>query len=108
MVYMTASLAQTTAEVGGLLSEDAQLIAENAGLLNRHAMQRALDAEFIRSRTQGQVLSLALFDVDGLKRVNDTHGHLAGDALLRSLAGCVTRCKRSYDILGRWGGDEFS
>ncbi|HYL01214.1 MAG TPA: sensor domain-containing diguanylate cyclase [Steroidobacteraceae bacterium] len=77
------------------------------GLLNRHATEKALDAEFIRSSTQGQVLSVVLFDVDGLKRVNDNHGHLAGDALLRSLASCVARCKRSHDILGRWGGDEF-
>jgi diguanylate cyclase (GGDEF)-like protein/PAS domain S-box-containing protein len=77
------------------------------GLLNRHATEKALEEEFIRSSTQGQVLSVALFDVDGLKRVNDTHGHLAGDALLRSLAGCVARCKRSRDTLGRWGGDEF-
>ena len=77
------------------------------GLLNRHAMERALTAEFRRSSALGQAMSLTLFDVDGLKRVNDTHGHLAGDALLRSLAGCVARCARSGDILGRWGGDEF-
>jgi diguanylate cyclase (GGDEF)-like protein/PAS domain S-box-containing protein len=77
------------------------------GLLNRRTLEAALDAEFSRSCRQGQVLSLVLFDVDGLKRVNDTRGHLAGDALLRSLATCAARCKRSYDILGRWGGDEF-
>ena len=77
------------------------------GVFNRHAMEAALDAEFSRAGRQGQVLSVALFDVDGLKRINDTYGHLAGDALLRSLASCAARCKRSYDIFGRWGGDEF-
>jgi diguanylate cyclase (GGDEF)-like protein/PAS domain S-box-containing protein len=77
------------------------------GLFNRHAMETALDVEVSRSSTRGQVLSIVLFDVDGLKRVNDTHGHPAGDALLRSLADCVARCTRSGDILGRWGGDEF-
>lgn len=77
------------------------------GLLNRHAVEQALDVQFARCSTHGQVLSVVLFDVDGLKRVNDTHGHLAGDAVLRSLANCVARCKRRDDILGRWGGDEF-
>ncbi len=77
------------------------------GLLNRHAMEAALETEVSRRDTQGRVLSMVLFDVDGFKRVNDTHGHPAGDALLRSLAGCVARCTRSDDILGRWGGDEF-
>jgi diguanylate cyclase (GGDEF)-like protein/PAS domain S-box-containing protein len=77
------------------------------GLLNRDATERALDAEFSRGRRQGEILSVAFFDVDGLKRINDTGGHLVGDALLRSLSYCVTRCKRPYDMLGRWGGDEF-
>ena len=76
-------------------------------LLNRDATERALDAEFSRSRRQSEVLSVAIFDVDDLKRVNDTGGHLVGDAVLRSLGHCVMQCKRTYDTLGRWGGDEF-
>lgn len=67
----------------------------------------ALEAEFSRSRRRGETLSIALFDVDDLKHVNDTDGHIAGDALLRALGRSVTRCKRHYDLLGRWGGDEF-
>ena len=46
-------------------------------------------------------------DVDGLKQVNDTRGHLAGDTLLVAVAGSLRGCLRSYDLIMRFGGDEF-
>jgi diguanylate cyclase (GGDEF)-like protein len=57
-------------------------------------------------RTHGNLV-VAFVDVDGLKRVNDTEGHLAGDSLLVAVAGSLTRCLRSYDLIMRFGGDEF-
>lgn len=76
-------------------------------LLNRRAIETALHAELSRSQRQAQPLSVALFDIDGFKRINDTRGHLAGDQLLRSLSACIERSRRLYDFIGRWGGDEF-
>jgi diguanylate cyclase (GGDEF)-like protein len=49
----------------------------------------------------------AIFDLDFFKRVNDTYGHLAGDEILRLVARAVKNTVRSYDILGRYGGEEF-
>jgi predicted signal transduction protein with EAL and GGDEF domain len=55
----------------------------------------------------GEGLVVAFVDVDGLKRVNDTEGHLAGDALLIAVADSLRACLRSYDLVMRFGGDEF-
>ena len=72
----------------------------SAGLLNvARETERA-------SRTHA-VLTLAFIDVDGLKEVNDTHGHLAGDRLLRLVGETVTANVRPYDVVVRYGGDEF-
>ncbi len=66
-----------------------------------------LAKEIDRARRASQSLVLAFIDVDGLKRVNDTRGHLAGDALLRSVADALRTRLRSYDLIIRVGGDEF-
>lgn len=76
-------------------------------LLNRRAITIALHDELSRSRRCAGAMSIALFDVDAFKQINDTLGHLAGDALLQSLGNCIECNKRCYDVLGRWGGDEF-
>jgi diguanylate cyclase (GGDEF)-like protein len=66
-----------------------------------------LAKEIDRTRRASQPLALAFIDVDALKRVNDTQGHLAGDALLRSMADALRTRLRSYDLIIRVGGDEF-
>jgi diguanylate cyclase (GGDEF)-like protein len=60
-----------------------------------------------RARRAGEGLVVAFVDVDGLKRVNDTAGHLAGDALLIAVADSLRAYLRSYDLILRFGGDEF-
>ena len=66
-----------------------------------------LQREIDRARRTGSPLSVAFVDVDGLKTVNDTAGHAAGDRLLVEVAGTLLAVLRSYDLVIRYGGDEF-
>jgi diguanylate cyclase (GGDEF)-like protein len=87
------------------LAEQLRVQAETdalTGLRNRRGILNALD-----ERSPTTVRTLTLIDCDKLKRVNDEHGHLAGDEFLRALAGRVRSNLASQDLIGRWGGDEF-
>lgn len=77
------------------------------GLLNRRAIMEHADAEWQRATRENRPLSLVLMDVDRLKEINDTFGHLAGDEALNQLAELMRAGTRRYDWVGRWGGDEF-
>lgn len=77
------------------------------GLQNRRGLQMQLRAECARLEPSSP-LSLLLIDVDGLKSVNDEHGHAAGDRLLRSVAAAIRMTVRATDFGSRWGGDEFA
>lgn len=66
-----------------------------------------LEREIVRARRTGTPLVLAFIDVDGLKAVNDSHGHAAGDQLLRDVAAVLRDQSRDYDVIVRHGGDEF-
>ena len=76
-------------------------------LPNRRAFLDRLGVELLRNRRTGRPLSIALVDVDGFKAVNDRHGHAAGDATLRHVAQTMKRGLRGYDLVARYGGDEF-
>jgi diguanylate cyclase (GGDEF)-like protein len=80
----------------------------SAGLLNAAAWQREADAEIVRTRRTGSPLALLLIDVDHFKRVNDNHGHLIGDEVLRALAAELRHQVRESDVVGRFGGEEFT
>jgi diguanylate cyclase (GGDEF)-like protein len=80
---------------------------ELTGLRNRRHVSERLADELARASRYGEALSLVLFDVDRFKRVNDTYGHDAGDAVLRALSAAALAECRKPDILGRWGGEEF-
>jgi diguanylate cyclase (GGDEF)-like protein len=77
------------------------------GLLNAAAWQREADTEIVRARRTGQTLALLIIDIDHFKRVNDAHGHLAGDQVLIGVAGMLRSQVREYDVVGRFGGEEF-
>jgi diguanylate cyclase (GGDEF)-like protein len=77
------------------------------GALRRRAGCVAMQREMDRTRRSGEDLVVAFVDVDGLKGVNDTDGHAAGDELLRDVARSITQQLRSYDVITRLGGDEF-
>ncbi|WP_213803960.1 GGDEF domain-containing protein [Granulicella sp. dw_53] len=78
-----------------------------SGALNRRGIERTLLAEMERSRRHGPPLTLALIDLDYFKQLNDSRGHAAGDAAILSVSRAITSALRSYDHVGRFGGDEF-
>ncbi len=77
------------------------------GLSNRRAIMTELTNRFQLAVRYGRPLSVVLCDLDFFKAVNDTHGHPAGDAVLRSFAEVVTQSFREPDLVGRIGGEEF-
>jgi diguanylate cyclase (GGDEF)-like protein len=79
-----------------------------SGLYNRRFFQDTLAREVKRAQRYRRRLSLLVFDVDGLKAINDEHGHLAGDALLVETAERLRSVTRSADVASRIGGDEFA
>jgi len=76
-------------------------------LLNRASALDALLGEIARSGREGQPLSVLMADLDRFKQINDTRGHLAGDAVLREAARRMKGVVRRYDSVGRYGGEEF-
>jgi diguanylate cyclase (GGDEF)-like protein len=77
------------------------------GLLNAAAWQREAETQVRRAIRAGDSLALLLVDIDHFKRVNDTHGHLAGDLVLQGVADVLRQAVRDADVVGRFGGEEF-
>jgi diguanylate cyclase (GGDEF)-like protein len=77
------------------------------GLFNRRYIEQRLEDEIARSQRYGSALAVIMFDVDGLKQMNDKHGHTAGDKLLRAFAERLKKATRGSDASARYGGDEF-
>ena len=78
------------------------------GLLNTQAFQQVAEIERTRAVRTGEPITIAFLDLDSFKQINDVHGHVAGDAVLRTFADCIAGSVRPYDIVGRVGGDEFT
>ena len=77
------------------------------GLLNAAAWQELSQRELLRAQRDGAPSAVLLMDLDHFKRVNDTAGHLAGDAALKAIGDTLKRELRGYDAVGRFGGEEF-
>jgi len=77
------------------------------GVLNRRRFEVLLQREVTRALRYGQALTVAMFDLDHFKWVNDTYGHDIGDEVLRKVTGVVEQRLRDADMLARWGGEEF-
>ncbi|MEZ0077085.1 diguanylate cyclase (GGDEF)-like protein [Planotetraspora sp. GP83] len=77
------------------------------GLLNAAAWHREADTEIARAQRTGETLALIIIDIDHFKKVNDTYGHLAGDQVLIQVAATLRSQLREYDVVGRFGGEEF-
>jgi diguanylate cyclase (GGDEF)-like protein len=78
------------------------------GALNHSTIKEFLNQELSRAGRQQTALSFVMIDLDHFKSVNDTYGHAAGDRVLRSLAHLLKKRLRHHDIVGRYGGEEFS
>lgn len=77
------------------------------GIANRRAMRERLLSEANRSQRGGQQFSVLMLDLDHFKRINDTHGHEAGDLVIVAVAKTLESNLRNFDFCARWGGEEF-
>ena len=87
--------------------ENAAYIDALTGLYNRKHFTELANVEIERAFRQNQSIFTVMLDLDFFKIVNDTHGHAAGDAVLKATAGIIRQTIRAYDLLGRYGGEEF-
>lgn len=76
-------------------------------IFNRHRIIEEMEKAMNSYKRHNQIFTVALFDIDHFKKVNDSYGHDAGDAVLKNLAQNVKINLRTTDVLGRWGGEEF-
>ena len=92
-----------------LLGESRRLASDDplTGLTNRRVLVERLESETAEARRHGDAFCVILCDVDGLKGVNDSAGHLVGDSVLSSVATTLRATARTEDVVARFGGDEF-
>jgi diguanylate cyclase (GGDEF)-like protein len=84
------------------------LLDSLTGMSNRRQCESVLGSELARAVRFGNPLAFVLADLDGFKSVNDGHGHLAGDEVLREFSAVLRELVRETDVAARWGGDEFA
>jgi diguanylate cyclase (GGDEF)-like protein len=97
-----AELAEALHRIQNLATHD-----ELTGLYNRRYMLDLLQLEHQRCMRSGHPFCIVMLDLDHFKQINDTHGHPAGDAVLRAFADEVRSVMRASDTIARWGGEEF-
>lgn len=87
--------------------EDQATHDELTGVANRRGILELLERELARAEREDTPFSIAVFDIDSFKKINDTFGHPAGDQVLKWVTGVIGRSIRPYDTLARYGGEEF-
>jgi len=109
LLSLVSTIAATTIGKAKVL-EMTRLMAitdELTGLFNHRHLLQQLSTELSRTQRYGRPLTLAMLDIDHFKRYNDTHGHLRGNEILRTLGDIIRRNIRETDIAARYGGEEF-
>jgi diguanylate cyclase (GGDEF)-like protein len=86
---------------------DGKWVDQLTGVSNRIYFLQQFESEIRRTENYRQALALFMFDIDEFKKINDTHGHYAGDVVIKRMAEILRKNTRGYDIVGRYGGDEF-
>jgi diguanylate cyclase (GGDEF)-like protein len=103
--------------LGGTLLDNAQLFDQVSrlaasdsltGLANHRRLLEVLESEIQRSKRTGRSFALLLFDLDGLKKINDKYGHLTGSRAIKRLGVALRSSSRAIDTPARYGGDEFA
>jgi diguanylate cyclase (GGDEF)-like protein len=117
LIEQNEKLRQLNAELESLVAQE--LVEKNhqlellsitdklTGLFNRRKLDAVLEEEFALSRRYAMRFAVIMVDIDHFKRVNDSHGHGAGDLVLAGVADILRACTRESDALGRLGGEEF-
>jgi diguanylate cyclase (GGDEF)-like protein len=103
-------LAGTLLDNAQLFDQVSRMAASDSltGLANHRQMLEVLESEIQRSRRTGRSFGVLLFDLDGLKKINDRHGHLTGTRAIKRLGNILGSSSRSIDTAARYGGDEFA
>ncbi|HLH89245.1 MAG TPA: GGDEF domain-containing protein [Xanthobacteraceae bacterium] len=112
-VRLAAEVARLEAELAAMRARIAELEARAesdplTGIFNRRGFERELRRAAAHVRRYGGNAALIYLDLDGFKPVNDRHGHAAGDAVLKAVAGALAGSVRASDTVARLGGDEFA
>lgn len=109
LVRLYAAQAAIAIANARLLAETHRLARDDdlTSVMNRRSLMERLDGEIAEATRHGDIFAVVLFDVDGLKSVNDTAGHLAGNEVLTKVAHIMRESVRSEDVVARFGGDEF-
>ncbi|WP_165795412.1 terpene synthase family protein [Deinococcus koreensis] len=109
LLYVLATLRHHVSQLQTQVGEMRRLahLDPLTGVSNRRQLDLQLSQEVLRSERYGSSWSVILFDLDDFKKINDRHGHAAGDEVLRQTAELMQRELRTTDLLGRWGGEEF-
>lgn len=102
----TFALARRASRHNRMLARQTRVDA-STGILNRPSWEAAVESELRRFKRGGASASLMMIDIDHFKTINDEHGHLAGDEVIRAAAAVIQSCIREVDVAGRYGGDEF-
>jgi diguanylate cyclase (GGDEF)-like protein len=116
LVFLMSSLCTVVVSLGLILMAKERVEERNrrlamrdelTGLINRRSLLEALAQQLAMARRHGQPLALLMIDIDYFKHVNDCHGHLSGDKVLKAMAQAIAGRTRAQDLPGRLGGEEF-
>lgn len=113
VLIFNACMLQEQMQIRGLRQEVASQLYEMSvldpltGLFNRRYVEHRLEEELARCQRTGSSITVILFDLNGLKQINDEHGHAAGDRALKAFAERLKAATRGSDVPARYGGDEF-
>jgi diguanylate cyclase (GGDEF)-like protein len=109
LVRLYAAQAAIAIANAALLAETRRLARDDdlTGVLNRRSLLERLEVQIADATRHGDTFGVVLCDVDGLKAVNDSAGHLVGNEVLRTLARAMRQATRAEDVVARFGGDEF-
>lgn len=116
LVFLVSALCTVVVSLGLILMGKERVEERNrslamrdelTGLINRRSLLEALSQQLAMARRHGQPLALLMIDIDYFKQVNDLHGHLSGDKVLKAMALAIAGRTRAQDLPGRLGGEEF-